>query len=518
MNRRQQIAETLLMPADRTLGAVIDLFEKYGALESASDGTYRFLKKVLGLQFELRNELEVQGAENVPSDGGVVLASNHQSWLDAPAIGVACPRRVHYIAKAEFRDWPVLRHMVPFMQGVFVKRGGDEKGLEAIVEALEEGKALVIFPEGTIPGEEDLPRDTVERQTGLLQGKTGAVRLALKARVPIVPVGISGTGRAFPPEVYPRLELLRLPAAKPIRVRFGSPIDLTAYQGRELDRGQLRELTDDLMARISGLIDHRDNYVPISSIPISMPPPDPNLAVLVLHGFTASKDAVDGLLPYLEREQIPYERPILRGHGTRYQDLRGVKARDWYIDAERALIKLWNRGHKCIVVGHSMGGLVALELAMRHPELVEGVVAVAAAIQFKNRFSELSPMISLVKRYWPSPQTFNDLTLASRSTNYPKFATDAFASLYHYSRKITARLPEVHVPIRILQSKQDQVIAPESANTIYERVSSRVREIRWFERSGHEMMQDLEREAVFQEIMNFVHELRAQPKAGQTPQ
>lgn len=517
MSKRQQIAETLLMPADRALGALIGLVEQNGALEPFSDASYRFLKAALGKQFELRNELEVLGAENVPREGGVILACNHQSWLDAPVLGVACPRRVHYVAKTEFRDWPILRRMIPLTQSVYVRRGGGQNGLEAIAEALQEGKAVAVFPEGTIAGEQEKSRDTVETKTGLLQGKTGAVRLALTARVPIVPVGISGTGRALPPEVYPRLELLRLPAARPIRVRFGEPIDLSRYQGRELGRAELRERTDDMMMRISRLVDHRDNYVPISSVPISMPAYDPNLAVLVLHGFTSSKETVDGLLPYLDRAAIAYERPILRGHGTRYQDLRGVQARDWYVDAERTLIKLWNRGHKCVVVGLSMGGLVALELAMRHPELVEGVVTVAAALRFVNPLSGLAPLLSLMTRYSPSPQSFNDPTLAATCTNYPQFPTDAFASLYRYSRRIADRLPEVHVPIRILQSTQDQIVAPESANIIYERVSSRVRQIRWFERSGHEMMQDMEREAVFEEIMSFINDLRSLPKSEPAP-
>jgi carboxylesterase len=75
----------------------------------------------------------------------------------------------------------------------------------------------------------------------------------------------------------------------------------------------------------------------------------------------------------------------------------------------------------------------------------------------------------------------------------------------------------VHVPIRILQSKADQIVAPESANIIYEKVSSPHREIVWFEKSGHEMMQDLEAEAVFGEIMAFVRELRAAPAATTTP-
>ncbi len=77
---------------------------------------------------------------------------------------------------------------------------------------------------------------------------------------------------------------------------------------------------------------------------------------------------------------------------------------------------------------------------------------------------------------------------------------------------VADRLHEVHVPIRVLQSKRDTVVAPESANIIYEKVSSPVREIIWYERSGHEMMQDVEKERVFDDIMEFVHRFELKPK------
>jgi carboxylesterase len=507
---RQQIVDKLLLPADLALGAALELLRERDAFDRASDATYRTLKVLLGKQFQIRNELEVTGAENVPMEGGVLLAPNHQSWLDAQVLGVGCPRRVHYVAKSEFRHWPVLRHLIDLSQSIFVQRGGDADALEAIAEALGGGRAVAIFPEGTIPGEEDIPRRAVDPRTGLLQGKTGAIRLAIRAGVPIVPVGISGTGRAFPPEIYPRLEILRLPASTPIRIRFGEPWDLSEYRDRELDHGRLRELTDELMARISALVDHRSNYAPIT-VPVALPPRRPNIAVLLLHGFTSCTDAVDGLLPHLEKEHIPFERPILRGHMTRYQDLKGVTARDWYVDAEQALLKLWTEGHRVVVVGLSMGGLVALELAMRHPEMIAGVVTVAAALKFKDPLSRLTPLLSLVARYWPMPETFNDPARAKHCGNYSKFPTDAFASLYRYGHWIAERLPEVHVPIRILQSKKDQVVDPAAANIIYEKVSSPIRQILWFEQSGHEMMQDLEAERVFEEIMRFVNLFRTLP-------
>jgi len=508
---RDEIANAIMWPLDRSLGLALNGLNRAGLENNASELAYEAVKKVMYTNFRLNNELEIEGAENVPPQGGVILASNHQSWLDVQVLFVSCPRRVHFIAKSEFETWPVLRHLIRLSESVFIRRGGDNQALESLAEAARQGWAIAIYPEGTIPGEEDIPRRAVDPTTGLLPGHTGVARLALMANVPIIPVGVSGTGRAFPPEVYPRLELLRLPGRTPVRIRFGEPISVEEYQEREQGKPLFRELTDRVMHEISALVDHRSNYVPIE-VPIPQPARREKIGVLLLHGFTSHLNTVNGLVPYLERAEIPYEMPVLRGHCTRYQDLNGVKARDWYVDAERALIKLWNDVDRIIVVGLSMGGLVAMELGMRHPDKIAGVVTVAACLKWADPLSRLTGLLSHAVKYWPTPNAFNDLSLKVSSKNYTKFPTKTFAELYRYSQQIGLRLRELHVPIRILQSKKDQIVAPEAANIIYEQVSSPVREIVWYEKSGHEMMQDLEAQQVFEDIMEFVHRFEINPK------
>ncbi len=504
---REQIAFTALKPVDATLGFAVDLLERHGKLDAVSDPVYDQLRMMLRKLYESQNDLQIEGAENVPTEGGLILASNHQSWDDVQVIGVACPRRLRFLAKSEFEEWPVLRHLIRLTDSPYIRRGGDREGIERVVESLQNGRAMCIFPEGTIPGEEDIPRHAVDPETGLLPGKTGVVRLAMAAGVPVVPVGVSGTGAAFPPEIYPRLELLELPRPAPITVRFGRPLRFPRPEGGVADREDLRRETQRLMKAISHLVEHERNYVPLK-VPVPPLPRYERLGVLVLHGFTSSLRTVDGLLPHLEAAGIPYRMPLLRGHGTRWEDLRGVTAEDWYADAESALMDLSKEVDAVAVVGLSMGGLVALELAMNHPMRVASVVTVAAALRFKDPLAGLSPLMAKVLRSWPSPESFNDPTLKGRCENYPRFPTDAFASLYAYAQQIESRLGEVRAPVCVLQSKRDQVVAPVAANVIYERVGSDHREIHWFERSGHEMMQDLEADAVFESIMGYVDKLR----------
>src|SRR5262249_44766729 len=229
-----------------------------------------------------------------------------------------------------------------------------------------------------------------EKDTGLLRGKTGVVRLALKAGVPIVPVGLTGTGKAFPPEAYPRMEIAPLPKPYPVKIKVGKPITFNGHTGKELTREELREQTKRVMKAISHLVDHKQNYIPLD-VPVKELPRYNKLGVLVLHGFTSHLKTVDGLKPYLEKHSLKSSFPILRGHGTRFQDLNGVTSRDWVADAEKALLDLSKTVDKVVVVGLSMGGLVALELGLKHPDKIAGVVTVGAALKFADPLSALTP-------------------------------------------------------------------------------------------------------------------------------
>jgi 1-acyl-sn-glycerol-3-phosphate acyltransferase len=506
---REKMVFGMLKPVDATLGLSLATLKKLALYPPFKQNLYDIVRRALRHNFEHLNDLDVQGLDHVPSSGGVILASNHQSWLDVQVLVASCPRHVHFLAKEMFRTWPVLRHLIELSDSIFVRRGGDRDALAETVQRLREGWVVAVYPEGTIPGEEDKPRSLVEPETGLLRGKTGAVRLAMAAEVPIVPVGVSGTGRSFPPETYPRLELLRPPQPTPITIRFGEPIRYDDHDPQHTDRRTVRQLTNALMGRISALVDHQRGFVPMS-VPRPAFPTHENIGVLLLHGFTSSLKTVDGLAPRLEAQSIPYAMPVLRGHNTRYQDLRGVTAADWYEDAEKALDALYARDDvdKVVVIGLSMGGLVALELGMEHADKVAGVATVAAALRFKDPLVKLTPVLAKVFRYWPSPESFNDPSRRVLGENYPKFATDAFLSLYRYAQRIEDSLPSLRVPIRILQSKKDTVVAPVAANIIYENVSAEHREISWYMKSGHEMMQDLEAETVFDDLMDYVQKFQ----------
>jgi carboxylesterase len=512
---KYELMNQMAKPVDMILQGAFDLARATGVYDPFKIALRDMIKSNMLSNFVKNHDIEIIGEENIPDDGGAIVAANHQSWLDAQALGSSCKRDLHFMAKADFVDWPIMRQIIELSDSVFIRRGGDKEGLGDVVARLQEGWLVGIFPEGTIPGEEEVLRDQLEPATGLLKGKTGVVRMAIAAGVPIIPAGVSGTGAAFPPEMYPRFEML--PIEKPVKVtiKYGKPIRFEEKDLESVSREKLREYADKVMGGISKLVDHKRCFIPIE---VPMKPRDTKgleyypkksgkseWGALVLHGFTSSLDCVSGIEPYLKARKIAYRFPVLRGHGTWPNDMVGTGFSDWYADAEDALLELSKHAENIMVMGLSMGGLVALDLGINHPELVKNVVLIAAALKFADPMSALTPVLAKIIKYWESPNSYNDPNLAEeRNTNYPVFATEAFSSLLQASKDVEKRLGKFDRPVLILQSKKDGVVDPKAAKIIYGKIKSKEKKIAWFKESGHEMLLDLEADAALRTIDEYI--------------
>jgi 1-acyl-sn-glycerol-3-phosphate acyltransferase len=178
--------------------------------------------------------LRVQGLENVPASGGYVLSCNHLSNLDPWPLGMPLwPKRwLRFMAKAELYWWPA-KYVLDAAGAFPVHRGlADREAVETAIGLARDGNVVVMFPEGT------------RRKKGLVKkhqvrARSGAARIALEARVPLVPAAVAGTDR-----------LLRL---GPLRVAFGAPIELDDLRESGDMRHASQEATDRLMARITEL-------------------------------------------------------------------------------------------------------------------------------------------------------------------------------------------------------------------------------------------------------------------------
>ena len=182
-----------------------------------------------------------------------------------------------------------------------------------------------------------------------------------------------------------------------------------------------------------------------------------SIGVLLLHGLTSSLATVDGLVPHLEAAQIPYEMPLLRGHGTRPEELAGVAWEHWYEDAEAALDRLLARCARAVVVGLSMGGVVALHLGVRRPERLAGIVTVAPALRLNVTGKWLLPWIGRSTRQAKvdARRAFEDAALAAGSTNYPSAPISAVYSLVRFGQLVERELPRMRAPLLVLYTPRD---------------------------------------------------------------
>ncbi|WP_252441907.1 lysophospholipid acyltransferase family protein [Pseudonocardia humida] len=187
-----------------------------------------------------------QGLTHIPATGGALLVANHVSHLDPVFSGLVVHRakRVpRFLAKHSLWKAPVLGWALAGSGQIPVYRETTDaqQSLRDGIKALQDGKVVVIYPEGTITRDPD---------GWPMRSRTGVARMALATDVPVVPAVHWGTREVL--DGY-RKRFRPLPR-KPITVRCGEPVDLTAYRGRPVDAVVLREVTDLVMSSVRALL------------------------------------------------------------------------------------------------------------------------------------------------------------------------------------------------------------------------------------------------------------------------
>jgi|TARA_R110002110_G_scaffold413401_3_gene640729 1-acyl-sn-glycerol-3-phosphate acyltransferase len=211
--------------------------------ESAPElpGADRLAKYALGAIRQLTHRLwdfEIEGWEHIPRIGPGLIAPNHLSFCDSVFIPAALPRRMWAIGKGEYMDSWKTKHIFPAMGMIPVDRtGGDaaQVALDTAARVLDAGHLFMIYPEGTR-----------SRSGNLHKGRTGVARLAAKCKVPIIPVGHSGTIEVQPPDT------VVMKPFKKVTVRFGKPMWAHEH-GDPSDPRTLRRFTDAVMYEIAEL-------------------------------------------------------------------------------------------------------------------------------------------------------------------------------------------------------------------------------------------------------------------------
>jgi len=194
------------------------------------------LKGIMSFLLNLLAKVEFEGLEHIPREGGIIVATNHLSRVDIPVLFLTPTRPdITALVADKYKSYPLFKFIVETAGCIWIDRSkADFSAFRAALDVLKQGLALGISPEGT--------RSTTGK---LLEGKSGTILIADRAKVPIVPVGLSGTDKVLP-------SLLRL-RRQHVVARFGPAFTVPPIE-RDRREEQLKEYTDEMMVRIAALL------------------------------------------------------------------------------------------------------------------------------------------------------------------------------------------------------------------------------------------------------------------------
>lgn len=196
-----------------------------------------------GLVARIFLRIRLTGIENIPKDGGVIIAANHLSYLDIPLLGYSTygiRRDVDYMGKKELFAIPVIGYLLRRLGGFPVDREKlDRTAFREAIKRLKSGRVLIIYPEGRR-----------SRDGRLQSGKPGVGMMVKMSGVKVIPAAIIGTDKALPPGSW-------MIKPTPVTIEFGKPLDFTGMGKSSGEKGDIENITNIIMEGINTLIKSR---------------------------------------------------------------------------------------------------------------------------------------------------------------------------------------------------------------------------------------------------------------------
>lgn len=227
--------------------------------------------------------------------------------------------------------------------------------------------------------------------------------------------------------------------------------------------------------------------------------------ILLIHGYTGAPPEMRLVGDYLHARGLTVAGPLLPGHGTTVHDLNRCRWSDWAGHVERALANLRDRCRAVFVGGLSLGSLLALNLAVQHPDL-SGVIAYSPATWPADWRIYLTPVARYFMRTQPKSgePDYADPETDLRLWCYEEDGVPAAYQVLKLALRVRRSLPRLSCPLLVIHSTGDRSIHPTSAQRTYERAGSREKELVTLHHSGHCITVDQEWETVAQASYQFI--------------
>jgi carboxylesterase len=242
-----------------------------------------------------------------------------------------------------------------------------------------------------------------------------------------------------------------------------------------------------------------------------------DLGVLLVHGFTGSPFEMRPLGEALAEAGVGSSCPLLPGHGTHPDDMIRFRYTEWIEDVERALVGLLARHARVAIVGLSMGGTLALNVAARRAgdARITGLVTIGAPLVLDDwRLGFASLIVKVVKwQAWGKPD-IKDRSVWDRPVAYRRIRTRAILELLGLLKETRGRLAQVTLPTLIVQSREDHIVPPRNAELIRDGIGSADRQVLMLDNCYHVSTVDFDAPLLSAEVVRFVQRIGA-PSVGE---
>lgn len=239
--------------------------------------------------------------------------------------------------------------------------------------------------------------------------------------------------------------------------------------------------------------------------------PGSRIGIVLSHGYLSAPMEIRALAEYLFRQGFSVYGVRLKGHGTSPLDLASTSWEEWYEALNRGVACIRSRCEKVFLCGFSAGGCLILSASANKEGQIEGIVSISAPLKLQNYAINLVPTITtlniVLKRFGGSGWEMIDHRPENPQINYQKNPIKALQQLRLLMERTEELLPRVIVPTLIIQGSHDTTVNPDSANIIFQMISSEQKRLIFFNRSRHGIINGPGSEEIFATVSNFISEI-----------